>query len=107
MRSGEGALHFVLVVPSLKYNLLSVSQIIVTLSCIIIFWLEFCVLNDIRIRQTIGYGIKQGKLSYLDFQSEDSNKLQQALITCGFEREKRNLKFGYGINDWDMLSLDI
>ena len=112
---GEGSLtltdtlnlDFVLVVPSLNYNILSVYQIIVTLSCIIIFWLEFCVFNDIQARQTIGYGIKRGKLSYLDLRSKDSNKLQQALITCGSQREKRSLKFGYGINDWDMLPLVI
>nr|CAN63629.1 hypothetical protein VITISV_018697 [Vitis vinifera] len=77
------------VVPSLDYNLLSVSQITATLSCIVIFWLEFCVIKDIQIRQTIGCGIKRGKLYYLDLQSKYSNKLQQALMTDGFEGEKK------------------
>ena len=47
--NGEGSLtltntlnlDFVLIVPSLNYNLLSVSQITVALSCIVIFWPEF------------------------------------------------------------------
>ena len=71
---GEGSLtltdtlnlDYVLVVLSLVYNLLLVSQITTTLSCIIIFWPEFCVFKDIQTRQMIGYGIKRGKLHYLD-----------------------------------------
>ncbi|KAL6347638.1 hypothetical protein AAG906_026166 [Vitis piasezkii] len=85
---GEGSLTLidtlnldsVLVVSSLDYNLLSVSQITAVLSCIVIFWPEFCVIKDIQTRQTIGCGIKRGKLYYLDLQSKDSNKLQQALM---------------------------
>ncbi|KAL6316701.1 hypothetical protein AAG906_019632 [Vitis piasezkii] len=45
---------------------------------------------DIQTRQTIGCGIKQGKLYYLDLQSKDSNKLRQALMADGFEGEKKN-----------------
>ncbi|KAJ9672633.1 hypothetical protein PVL29_026026 [Vitis rotundifolia] len=78
---GEGSLTLtdtlnldsVLVVPSLDYNLLSVSQITTALSCIVIFWPEFC----------------RGKLYYLDLQSKDSNKLQQALMADGFKGEKK------------------
>ena len=74
--TGEGSLTLtdtlnldsVLVVPSLDYNLLSVSQITAALSCIVIFWPEFCVIKDIQTRQTIGCGIKRGKLYYLDLQ---------------------------------------
>ena len=59
---GEGSLTLtdtlnldsILVAPSLNYNLLSVSQITVALSCIVIFWPEFCVFKDIQTRQTIG-----------------------------------------------------
>ncbi|KAJ9697399.1 hypothetical protein PVL29_009289 [Vitis rotundifolia] len=59
---GEGSLTLtdtlnldsILVVPSLNYNLLSVSQITATLSCIVIFWPEFCVFKDIQTRQMIG-----------------------------------------------------
>ena len=80
---GEGSLtltdtlnlDYVLVVLSLNYNLLSVSQITAALSCIVIFWPEFCVFKDIQTRDTIGCGIKRGKLYYLDLQSKDSNKL--------------------------------
>ena len=38
-------LDSILVVPSLDYNILLVSQIIAALSCIVIFWLEFCVIR--------------------------------------------------------------
>ena len=83
---GEGSSHLtntlnldsVLVVPSLDYNLLSVSQITTTLSCVVIFWPDHCVFKDIQTRQTIGYGVKRGKLYYLDLQSETSSRLQQA-----------------------------
>nr|CAN71214.1 hypothetical protein VITISV_039504 [Vitis vinifera] len=44
---------------------------------------------DIQTRQTIGCGIKRGKLYYLDLQSKDSNKLQQALMADGSEEEKK------------------
>ena len=40
-------LDSVLVVPSLDYNLLSISQITAALSCIVIFLPEFCVIKDI------------------------------------------------------------
>ena len=64
-------LDSVLVVSSLDYNLLLVSQITTTLSCIVIFLPEFCVIKDIQTRKTIGCGIKRGKLYYLDLQSND------------------------------------
>ncbi|RVW58707.1 Retrovirus-related Pol polyprotein from transposon RE1 [Vitis vinifera] len=94
---GEGSLTLtdtlnldsVLVVPSLDYNLLSVSQITAALSCIVIFWPKFCVIKNIQTRQTIGCGIKWGKLYYLDLQSKDSNKLQQALMADESEGEKK------------------
>lgn len=40
----------------------------------------------------IDCGIKRGKLYYLDLQSRDSNKLRQALIADGSEREKRKFE---------------
>ena len=97
---GEGSLTLtdtlnldsVLVVPFLDCNVLSVSQITTTLSCIVIFWPEFYVIKNIQTRQTIGHGIKRGKLYYLDLQSNDSNKLQQALMADGFEEEKKKSK---------------
>ena len=63
---GEGSLSLTntlnldydLVVPSLNYNLLSVSQITTVLFCVVIFWPEFCVFKDIRTRQTIGCGVR-------------------------------------------------
>ncbi|RVW13510.1 hypothetical protein CK203_095274 [Vitis vinifera] len=62
---------------------------------------------DIQTRQTIGCGIKRGKLYYLDLQSKDSNKLQQALMADGSEGRRKSLKFGCGIDVWDMLPLVI
>ena len=63
---GEGSLSltntlnldYVLVVPSLNYNLLLVSQITTALFCVVIFWPEFCVFKDIRTRQPIGCGVR-------------------------------------------------
>ena len=52
-------LDSVLVVPSLNYILLLVSQITATLSCIVIFWPNFCVFKDIQTRETIGHGVKR------------------------------------------------
>ncbi|RVW22279.1 Retrovirus-related Pol polyprotein from transposon TNT 1-94 [Vitis vinifera] len=46
---------------------------------------------DIQTRQTIGCGIKRGKLYYLDLQSNDSNKLQQALMADGSEEKKKKM----------------
>ncbi|KAK3035841.1 hypothetical protein RJ639_032978 [Escallonia herrerae] len=73
-------LDSVLVVPSLDYNLLSVSQITTALFCVVIFWPNFCVFKDIRTRQTIGCGVRRGKLYYLDLVSKSSDKLRQALM---------------------------
>ena len=61
-------LDSVLVVPSLNYNLLLVSQITAALFCVVIFWLEFCVFKDIQTRQTIDCGVRRGKLYYLNFE---------------------------------------
>ena len=85
-------LDSILVVPSLNYNLLSISQITTALSYIVIFWLAFCVFKNIQRRQTICCGIKIGKLYYLDLQPKDSNMLHQALMTYGFEGEKKKFE---------------
>ena len=113
---GEGSLSltntlnldFVLVVPSLNYNLLSVSQITTALFCVVIFWLVFCVFKDIRTRQTIGCGVRRGKLYYLDLVSKILDELRQALKIRGSEKKKGkkgNLRYGYGIDVWGMLLL--
>ena len=90
---GEGSLSltntlnldYVLVVPSLSYNLLLVSQITSALFCVVIFLPEFCVFKDIRTRQTIGCGVRRGKLYYLDLVSKSSDELHQALKIGGSE----------------------
>ena len=80
---GEGSVHLsdilnlnsVLVVPSLNYNLLYVTQITNALNCIIILWPTYCVFKDIQTRQIIGYGIRRGKLYYLDLAVKITNQL--------------------------------
>ena len=72
--TGEGSitlsknftLNSVLVVPLLDYNLLSVGQITSTLNCTVNFWPTFCTFQDILTHQILGYGVKRGKLYYLD-----------------------------------------
>ena len=78
-------LYSVLVVSSLDYNLLSISQIATTLSCVVIFWPDFCVFKDIKTRKTIGCGIRRGKLYYLDLESQCTERLQQSLKVGGIE----------------------
>ena len=113
---GEGSLsltntlnlNFILVVPSLNYNLLLVSQITTALFCVVIFWPEFCVFKDIRTRQTIGCGVRRGKLYYLDLVSKSLDELRQALKIGGSEKKKKkkgNLRYDYGIDVWSMLLL--
>ena len=104
---GEGSLSLtntlnldsVFVVPSLNYNLLSVSQITTAL---------FCVFKDIWTRQTIGCGVRREKLYYLDLMSKSSDELCQALKIGGSEKKRKkngNLRYGYGIDVWGMLLL--
>ena len=84
-------LDYVLVVPSLNYNLFSVSQITTALFCVIIFWPGFCVFKDIWTRQTIGCGVRRGKSYYLDLVSKRLNELRQALKIGGFEKKKKEI----------------
>lgn len=76
-------LDSVLIVPSLNHNLLSVSQITLTLQCIVIFWPNHCVFKDIKTGQTIGYGTRRGKLYYLEMAPSRSATLAQVFSTDG------------------------
>ena len=53
----------------------------------------------------IGCGVRRGKLYYLDLVSKSLDELCQALKIGGFEKRKRNLRYGYGIDVWGMLLL--
>ena len=53
------------------------------------FWPEFCVFKDIQTRQTIGCGVKRGKLYYLDLVSKSSDELRQTLKIGGSEKKKK------------------
>ncbi|KAK3038644.1 hypothetical protein RJ639_027307 [Escallonia herrerae] len=48
------------------------------------------VMVDIRTRQTIGCGVRRGKLYYLDLVSKSSDKLRQALMVNDSEGEMRH-----------------
>ena len=84
-------LDSVSVVPSLNYNLLSVSQITTALFCVVIFLPEICVFKDIRTRQTIGFGVRRGKLYYMDLVSKSLDELRQALKIGGSGKIKREI----------------
>ncbi|CAL2255062.1 unnamed protein product [Prunus armeniaca] len=92
---GEGSislsisLHLdsVLLVPSLDHNLLYVAQLTTTLGCIVTFWPNHCVFQDILTGQTIGCGTQQGKLYYLDWAPDNEVKLGQAFRTIGTRSE--------------------
>ena len=79
-------LDIVLMVPFLNYNLLSVAQITLTLHCLVIFWPYFCVFKDIWTRKTIGYGIRRGKLYYLELTTSSSSLQTQALSSYGSQK---------------------
>ena len=83
-------LNFVLVVPSLNYNLLSVSQVTNSLQCIVIFWPNLCVFKDIRTQRTIGYGTRRGKLYYLNLALASSNQLAQVFSAEGSTKSKNS-----------------
>ena len=96
---GEGSLSLtntlnldsILVVPSLNYNLLSVSQITTALFCVVIFWPEFCVFKDIWTRQAIGCGVRRWKLYNLNLVSKSSDELRQALQIGGSEKKRKEI----------------
>ena len=111
--TGEGSLVLsnamtldtVLVVPSLEYNSLSVSQITSKINCTVTFWPSFCVFQDILTRRTLGCGVKRGKLYYLELTVTRKRKYNKAcLVTKGdrtladvwlWHRRLGHLSFGY------------
>ena len=111
--TGEGSvilsntltLDTVLVVPSLEYNLLSISQITSTLACTVTFWPSFCVFQDILTRKILGYGVRRGKLYYLELPENRGSKISQANQTSSkdkaratiwlWHRRLGHLSFGY------------
>lgn len=73
MLSDSLTVDSVLVVPSLSYNLLSISHIVLELACTVIFHPSFCVFQDILTRHTLGYGVRKGKMYYLDLTETREN----------------------------------
>ena len=59
------SLNNVLYVPSFKVNLMSVSKLTQGLHCSISFFPNWCILQDLATRKTIGLGKQQGGLYYL------------------------------------------
>ena len=111
--TGEGSvilsntltLDTVLVVPSLEYNLLSVSQITSILACTVTFWPSFCVFQEILTRKILGYGVRRGKLYYLELPENGGSKISQVNQTSSkdktratiwlWHRRLGHLSFGY------------
>lgn len=97
--TGEGSvilsntlqLDSVLVVPTLAYNLLSVSQITSSLNCSVTFWPSFCVFQDILTRRTLGYGVKRHKLYYLDLTEDGTQQLGQVFHTSAVEKARASI----------------
>ena len=92
--TGEGSLVLtdtitldtVLIVPSLAYNLLSVSQITTTLACTVTFWPLFCVFQDILTRKILSYGVRRGNLYYLELTKQEGLKLGHAYQTTSTDQ---------------------
>jgi hypothetical protein len=82
-------LDSVLVVPSLEYNLLSVSQITLSLNCSVSFWPTFCIFQDILTRKTLGYGVKRDKLYYLELTAVGEHRFGHACQTGIENRVKK------------------
>ena len=111
--TGEGSLVLtdtitldtVLIVPSLAYNLLSVSQITTTLACTVTFWPLFCVFQDILTRKILGYGVRRDNLYYLELtEKRGENSVRHIRQTV---RTKLKHSYGYGIEGSDIYLLGI
>ncbi|CAL8990822.1 unnamed protein product, partial [Prunus brigantina] len=72
-------LYSVLLVPSLNHNLLSVTQLTTTLGCIVTFWSNHCVFQDILKGKTIGCGTQQDKLYYFDWAWDSETKVEEEI----------------------------
>ncbi|CAL8119604.1 unnamed protein product [Prunus armeniaca] len=64
--SDDFILHNVLCVPSFRLNLISVSKLTKSSSCLAMFINESCIVQDRRSRKMIGTGIEREGLYYLD-----------------------------------------
>ena len=84
-------LDTVLVVPFIEYNLLSVSQITSTLACTVTFWPSFCVFKDILTRKILGYGVRRGKLYYLELPEIGGSKINQANKTSSKDKARATI----------------
>ena len=84
-------LDTVLIVPSLEYNLLSVSQITSTLACTVTFWPSFCVFQDILTRKILGYGVRRGKFYYLELPENGGSKISQANQTSSKDKARATI----------------
>ena len=98
--TGEGSvilsntltLDTVLVVPSLEYNLLSLSQITSTLACTVTFWPSFYVFQDILTRKILGYGVRRGKLYYLELPENGGSKIRTPSKVIDFQTPQQKLQ---------------
>lgn len=84
-------LDIILVVPSLPNNLLFVSQITLSLNCTVTFWPLFFIFQDILTRKTLGYGVKRGKLYYLELTKNVVHKFGWAFRRSRVEKAKEKI----------------
>ena len=84
-------LNSVLVVPSLEHNLLSVGQITSALNCTVTFWPLFCVFQDILTWKILGYGVKCGKLYYLELAEYGGQRFGQAYQTRSSDTDQATI----------------
>ena len=89
-------LDTVLVVPSLSSNLLSISQIIDQLNCYVTFWPTKCVFQDITTNRILGYGIRKGKLYYLEEERPaEAYNMNGSSLSWLWHRRLGHLSFDY------------
>lgn len=75
------SIYDVLLVPSLNCNLLSVSQLTKSHNCVVLFFLTYCIFQNIHTKERIGSGKQSGDLYYLEGGFQQSNLGVQAHVT--------------------------
>lgn len=93
--SSSLTLDTVLIIPSLAYSLLSMCQITLTLSFLVIFWHSFCIFQDILTYKILGYGVRRGNLYYLYLTKTGTKLLGCAHKIGGVEETKSKVWLWY------------
>ncbi|XP_071695232.1 uncharacterized protein [Rutidosis leptorrhynchoides] len=91
----------VLVVPSFKFSLLSVPKLTKDKSCVVIFYSQFCLIQDLITRKVIGLGERKEDLYHLvNVPLHQVNERLVALISDSVKRSCLfSIKGGYSANN--------